>query len=53
VAQSGKATGQRVWKWHPGGGDIALGTSPRRMIRLRWRSTSGSGTGEALSKARV
>src|SRR6266702_313222 len=32
---------------HPDGGDDALGTSPVSRIRLRCRSTMGSGTGTA------
>ena len=44
---------QRVWKWHPDGGFTGDGTSPRRMIRRRWRSTSGFGIGTADSRATV
>jgi len=33
VAQSGSATGQRVWKWQPDGGDITLGTSSLGGLR--------------------
>ena len=42
---------QRVWKWHPAGGRIGLGTSP--SSRMRWRLTSGSGIGTADSRASV
>ena len=44
---------QRVWKWHPDGGFTGDGTSPRRMIRRRWRSTAGFGIGTADSRATV
>jgi hypothetical protein len=43
--------GQRVWKRQPGGGFIALGTSPARM--MRWRCAPGSGRGMADSSACV
>src|SRR6185437_2113348 len=41
-----KAYGQRVWKRQPGGGLIGLGTSPARMMRLRFAVGSGIGTAE-------
>lgn len=41
------ANGHRVRKWQPDGGLSAEGTSPLRMMRLRWRSTFGSGMGTA------
>src|SRR5437660_1298973 len=37
---------QRVWKRHPEGGLMGLGTSPSRMIRLRFTEGSGIGTAE-------
>ena len=46
-AQSGRAIGQRVWKWQPEGGRIGLGTSPCSMMRLRFTVGSGIGTAES------
>ncbi len=42
-------SGQRVWKEHPEGGFMGLGTSPCKRIFFFW--TSGSGIGTAESKA--
>src|SRR3989304_6567 len=50
---SSTAMGQRGWKTHPAGGSTGLGTSPRRMIRWRSASTTGSGTGTAERSAWV
>ena len=47
TASSGCGTGS------PSGGLTGLGTSPVRMTRLRFRSSTGSGTGTADSSARV
>ncbi len=43
--------GQRVWKRHPDGGLIGLGTSPSSRMRLRL--TEGSGIGTADRSASV
>ena len=45
--------GQRVWNTQPEGGLAGLGTSPWRMVRWRWRSTAGWGTGTAEMSASV
>ncbi len=47
--QRSTATGQRVWKWQPGGGSSGLGRSPRSTTRVRARWAAGSGTGAAVS----
>src|SRR5262249_21731306 len=47
----GTRSAQRVWKRQPDGGLIGLGTSPSRMMRLRF--TVGSGIGTAESSASV
>ncbi len=49
LAQHSLAIGQRVWKRQPLGGSIGEGGSPFKMMRLRERWTSGSGTGTAES----
>src|SRR5262245_47875071 len=49
--QEGTRSEHRVWKRHPEGGLMGLGTSPSRMIRLR--RTAGSGMGTAESSASV
>ncbi len=50
---SSMATGQRGWKQQPDGGLIGLGTSPNSIIRSRFSSRKGSGTGTAESNALV
>ena len=49
AAQSSVASGQRVRKRQPEGGLIGEGTSPSRIILLRFSSTYGSGIGTAES----
>src|SRR5690606_36195913 len=44
--QRASAYGQRVWKWHPGGGVTGLGTSPCRIVFLRLIFGFGTGTAE-------
>ncbi len=51
--QRSNAIGQRVWKRQPEGGLTGEGMSPLMMIRLRRRSTTGSGIGIAESSAWV
>ena len=53
LRQRAMTCAQRVWKRQPGGGFNALGTSPCTTMRLRCRSTTGSATGTADSKAWV
>ena len=48
---SSMATGQRGWKWQPGGGFCGLGTSPSNMMRSR--SSLGFGIGIADMRAWV
>jgi len=42
---------QRGWKQHPEGGWSGLGTSPFRIMRSRFSSSSGSAMGTAESSA--
>src|SRR5437899_5776428 len=42
----GTRSAQRVWKRHPEGGLIGLGTSPSSRIRLRFIVGSGIGTAD-------
>src|SRR5882724_6204297 len=51
VRQRSNTYGHLVWKRHPLGGLIGLGTSPFRMIGLR--TAPGSGTGTADRRALV
>ena len=53
AAQSAIAYWHLVLKWQPDGGSIGDGTSPFRIIRSRFASTSGSGTGTAEIRALV
>src|SRR5690606_31982027 len=51
VEHGSNASGQRVWKRHPGGGSMGDGTSP--SSGTGWSGARGSGTGLAESSARV
>src|SRR5882724_8336090 len=46
VLQRSNTNGHRVWKRHPPGGLIGLGTSPFRIIGVRAAPGSGTGTAE-------
>ena len=49
----GCTNGQRVWKRQPAGGFAGLGMSPSSTMRLRARSTAGSGIGHRREQRRV
>ena len=45
-------SGQRGWRWQPGGGSIGLGTSPCRMVRSRRARGAAPGSPRAAPACR-